>query len=231
MSSGATERTESMQMATEIAVISGYSPRPRGVRRCRIRPAAMNASNESNFKIPLCLPFISDRISTAIKQCLRQAQLENDAFLVNIPNRNIKQRLVRNRLYDRACPSPSCVVCPYGTVGDCTKTGVVYQIECLDCHAIYIGETGRPLRVRLNEHLASKRRQSLVSPLGKHRREDHDGVDFNVMCIILACEKEISARKALEAGWILTRNPRMNSRNEQISVMSDLMPFLPSCNL
>ena len=111
------------------------------------------------------------------------------------------------------------------------KSGVVYQIECLDCHATYIGETGRLLNVRLKEHLAGKRRQSLVTPLGKHRREVHGGNDFDVMCIILAIENEISARKALEAAWILARNPIMNSRNEQVSITNDLMPFLPLCEL
>ena len=111
------------------------------------------------------------------------------------------------------------------------KTGVVYQIKCLTCNAIYIGETGRPLRVRINEHLASKRRRSLTTPLGKHRNEDHDGNDFEIMCTILAYEDEIAARKVLEAAWISARDPRMNSKNERTSITSDLMPYLPSCDL
>ena len=101
----------------------------------------------------------------------------------------------------------------------------------MDCHATYIGETGRLLSVRMKEHLAGKRRQSLVTPLGKHRREAHDGNDFDVMCTILTYEGEIFARKALEAAWILARNPTMNSRNEQVSVTNDLVPFLPLCEL
>ena len=227
VSSGVVERQESLKMAKQIAVANGYSLQPNRSRKRK----TVNASNGNNTKIPLCLPFISDRISFTVKRCIRQAQLENDVFLVNIPNGNIKQHLVRNRLYDRACASPNCVVCPYGKAGDCAKSGVVYQVECLSCHAIYIGETGRPLRVRINEHLASKRRQSLISPLGKHRNEDHGGSDFDVMCTILAHENEIAARKVLEAAWILERNPRMNSKNEQLSITNDLMPYLPSCQL
>ena len=150
---------------------------------------------------------------------------------MNIPKRNIKRQLVRNRLYDRTCISRDCVVCLYGREGDCANSGVVYQIECLNCHAFYIGETGRPLSVRVSEHMASKRRRSLVSPLGKHRQEDHNGSDFDVSCTILAIEHDTAARKTLEASWILARNPRMNSRNEHLSITSDLMPFLGLCEL
>ncbi|EYB86087.1 hypothetical protein Y032_0286g1413 [Ancylostoma ceylanicum] len=226
VSSGESERQESLRMANEIMSSNGYSSRPRRARK----PTAANGGNRNERKLPLCLPFISDRVSAAIRQCLTQAHLQ-DVVLVNIPNENIRRQLVRNRLYDKACVIRNCVVCPYGRIGDCTKTGVVYQIECLTCHATYIGETGRPLSVRINEHLASKRRQSLISPLGKHRKEDHCGNDFDVQCTILAFETEISARKALEALWILARTPGLNSRNEQMSITSDLMPFLSLCEL
>ena len=125
----------------------------------------------------------------------------------------------------------NCVICPYGKTGDCAKFGIVYEIECLDCHATYIGETGRQLRVRVNEHLASKRRASMASPLGKHRKVDHNGNDYNIRCIILGYESKIAARKALEAAYILSREPKLNGKNEQLSITSDLMPFLSYCHL
>ena len=191
----------------------------------------MNTTQQEGNRVPLCLPFISDRVSDAFRRCVIQAQLQEVAVLVNVPKGNIKRQLVRNRLYDKVCISRSCVVCPYGRVGDCARSGVVYQIECLICHALYIGETGRPLSVRVNEHMASKRRRSMISPLGEHREVDHVGSDFDVSCTILAIENEIAARKTLEASWMLTRNPRMNSRNEHFSITSDLLPFLKSCEL
>ena len=224
---GACERQESLRLADEIVASNGYSVHS---RRRRTRPR-MNQNIEERPKIPLCLPFISDRVSDAIRQSLLQSQLQNDVVLVNIPNRNIRRQLVRNRLYDRICENSNCVICPYGKPGDCAKSGVVYEIECMTCHAKYIGETGRMLRIRINEHLASKRRGSLISPLGKHRRECHDENEFYVKCRILAYEPETSARKTLEALWILARVPEMNSRNEQMSITSDLMPFLSLCGL
>lgn len=227
VSSGENEQKESVRLATRIVADNGYPTR----RRHRTTTVRTNVGQRGRNRVPLCLPFISDNVSNAIKRCIMQAQLEDVAVLVNIPKGNIKRQLVRNRLYDRACISRNCVVCPYRKIGDCAKSGVVFQIECLSCHAMYIGETGRPLSVRVNEHMASKRRRSLISPLGKHREDEHNGSDFDISCIILAVEHDISARKTLEASWILARSPTMNSRNEQLSVTSDLMPFLGLCEL
>ncbi|EYC02439.1 hypothetical protein Y032_0100g3303 [Ancylostoma ceylanicum] len=160
-----------------------------------------------------------------------RAQLQDDVVLVNIPKDNIRKQLVRNRLYGKTCQTEQCVICPHEKSGDCTKTGVVYQIECLCCHAIYIGETGRPLRVRVNEHLAAERRESLILPLGRHRRDDHNGNDFAIRFTILAHESEFSARKTLGTFWISVRNPRMNNRNEHLSITSELKPFIPLCEI
>ena len=145
----------------------------------------------------------------------------------HVPNDSIKHQLVRNRLYDNTCNTRSCPVCPHGRIGDCTKAGVVYQIECMACHVMYIGETGRPLGVRINEHLSGKRRLSIITPLGKHRRDDHEDNDFDIKCTILAFESSTPARKALEACFIISRNPRMNGRNEHLSITSDFLPYLP----
>ena len=101
----------------------------------------------------------------------------------------------------------------------------------LKCSALYVGETGRTLSVRMKEHLASKRRKSLVSPLGKHRVEAHGGDDFDVKCTILTYEREIAARKALEAFWISAKNPEMNNKNECLSITADFLLYLSLCEL
>lgn len=44
------------------------------------------------------LPFISDKVSDAIKKCLVRAEQQDDVVIVNIPNKNINPQLVRNRL-------------------------------------------------------------------------------------------------------------------------------------
>ena len=226
---GDSERQESKALATQIALSNGYNVSPnRSVLRHRRNPTS---SPSSCSKIPLCIPFISDRVSVAINQCIVRAQLQNDVRLVNIPNDSMKKQLVRNRLYDTECILDECVICPYGKTGDCTKAGVVYRIECQTCHASYIGETGRMLGIRIKEHLAGKRRGTITTPLGKHKREVHDGNEFDVKCTILACEREISARKVLEAAFISAEKPNINNKNECISITSDLIPFISLCEL
>ena len=69
--------------------------------------------------------------------------------------------------------------------------GVIYQNEC--CASVQ--------GVRIKEPLAGKRHSMLTTALGKHKAEEHNSGEFDIKCTILALEKEISARKALEAFW------------------------------
>ena len=42
---------------------------------------------------------------------------------------------------------------PKGKVLGKEKSGLVYQISCRDCDALYVGETGRSLETRKREHI------------------------------------------------------------------------------
>uniref|UniRef100_A0A7I4YL30 C2H2-type domain-containing protein n=1 Tax=Haemonchus contortus TaxID=6289 RepID=A0A7I4YL30_HAECO len=139
--------------------------------------------------------------------------------------------LVRSRLYDTVCDTPNCVVCPHGKVGDCMKVGVVYSIRCQSCGCEYIGETGRPLCIRVNEHLSGLVGLGMHTPLGAHRVSFHAGVSFDVSVSILALETEIAARKTLEAFWITAKEPLMNRKEECVAITRELAPFLDLCNL
>ena len=119
----------------------------------------------------------------------------------NTPNTLCRQ-LVRNRLYDRLCITENCVICPYGRDGDWMSLGTIYLISCNNCEDEYIGETGRPLCVRIKEHLDGKRRIRRNTPLGTHRIQKHSGVDFDIKATILAQDAKTPTRKILEAFWI-----------------------------
>ena len=41
---------------------------------------------------------------------------------------------------------------PNGAINFKQKCGLVYQISCRDCNAVYVGETGRSVRTRKREH-------------------------------------------------------------------------------
>ncbi|KAK6744988.1 hypothetical protein RB195_011600 [Necator americanus] len=208
---GDREREESLKLAPSTASSNGYT---RSKSNTQYRTTNKTVRTPREGRIPLCIHSVSDSLTAVIHRTLLRAQLQDDVVLVNIPNDSIKRQLVRNRFYDRQCMSECCVVCPFGKAGDCTNIGVIHQIECLACNAIYIGETGRMLNVRIKEHLAGKRRGSSMTPLGSHKNDKHDGNEFEVKCTILAHEKEISARKALEAFWISITNLFMNNKNE-----------------
>ena len=49
------------------------------------------------------------------------------------------------------------------------RQGVVYKIECCDCQASYIGETGRNLSMRLTEH----KRETSNGDVNNHIAEHH----------------------------------------------------------
>ena len=226
VSSELAEKRESLDTARNIALSNGYSC-SRFVRNRRSHRRIAQESTDA--KIPFCIPFVSDEMSRAIRACLFRADLQESVRIVEIPPANLRQRLTRNRLYDHLCETPNCVVCPYGRAGDCLKSGVIYLIHCMACGSEYIGERGRPLCLRVKEHLAGMRRSKTHTPLGAHKVQSHGDSEFEVSVSILTLESEISARKALEALWILAKDPEMNRRDEQNSVTHELAPFIGLC--
>ncbi|EYC22134.1 hypothetical protein Y032_0017g3171 [Ancylostoma ceylanicum] len=222
--SGSEEKHNSLGLATTIAISNGYAPeRPHGWQRSK--QTRKEHTNDKN-KVQFCMPFISDEVSRATRLCLRRADLEDLVTIVEIPPRNLKYQLVRNRIYDRLCTTPNCTICPFGREGDCMKSCVIYMIKCRDCGDEYIGETARPLCVRVKEHLEGKSSSRTSTPLGCHRMRVHDGVDYEVETTILQLETEISARKTLEAFWIHVKNPKMNRKEECPTITNELLPLI-----
>lgn len=54
----------------------------------------------------------------------------------------------------------------------CRTKNVIYMIHC-PCNKIYIGETSRPLKDRINEHRSSIKRNDLTSPVARHFNVKH----------------------------------------------------------
>jgi len=59
---------------------------------------------------------------------------------------------------------------------DSSKMNVVYKINCKDCDASYVGQTGRQLKTRISEHKNHiNRNTSALSVITKHRlHKNHD---------------------------------------------------------
>ena len=225
---GRDEKKESLLLARQIAISNGYK------NLVTVRPLTRGATHinqnhnipGTGDKVPFRLPFISNEVSFAIKRCLRNSGLGDFVRIIEIPPNTLRRQLIRNRLYDRLCMTQDCMICPNGRDGDCMTSGTIYLISCRTCGDEYIGETGRPLCVRIREHLDGKLKSRTSTPLGAHRVGRHNGDDFEVTVKILGHESKTSARKTLEAFWINYKNPRMNRRGECIDITSDMAPYL-----
>ena len=105
-------------------------------------------------------------------------------------------------------------------------SGVVYKITCRDYSEEYIGETARPLHVRIKEHIDGIRRLKKSFVLGSHRIRKHNGGIFEVTVKVVAQESELCARKSLKAFWIQVTDPKMNCREECFAITRELRPYI-----
>ena len=137
--------------------------------------------------------------------------LFKDKFISAYKNHmNIKRQTVRSKLPsvieeipgNFPCGSNRCLCCkvlcsepvvsgPCGSFTiqrsfSCTSACVVYVIMCTKCDVIYVGETGRTLRDRKNDHFSDiRRRKTDKSEVAEHFcSSPHDlEADFNIRAV------------------------------------------------
>ena len=87
------------------------------------------------------------------------------------------------------------------------QKGVVYRIGCEKCDAVYIGETGRMLKDRINQHKSDVHDKKATNGLFQHTKlfKQHK-IKWNEVCVI---EKEIhwQSRRLKEALFINAIDP------------------------
>ena len=103
-------------------------------------------------------------------------------------------------------------------------SGVVYLITCQSCGDTYVGETGRPLCIRIKEHMDGLNKSKISTPLGMHRSLKHDNAEIQIGVTILSHESEILARKTLEAFWIAAKKTKINRKDECIAITKSSPP-------
>ena len=134
----------SVNLARAIARANGY---PDSTARPWYRRRNPVTRGEESNKIPLCIPFVCEELSSGIRNCVRRAGLENYLRVVDIPPLNLRHRLVRSRAFGYPCDVENCAICSLIVRGDCMRSGVIYLIRCEVCGEEYIRGTGRPLRL------------------------------------------------------------------------------------
>ena len=97
----------------------------------------------------------------------------------------------------------SRLVHPKDKVSKDERAGVVYQIQCSDCDAAYIGEIERSLRKRVSEHHHSS------SPVGHHLNQRRHSFSEKEVSI-LHQETDWFHRGVAEAIHITRKSPTLN---------------------
>ena len=65
------------------------------------------------------------------------------------------------------------------------RQGAVYKIKCSDCHASYIGETGRNLNMRLTEHKRATKNGDANDHIAVHHLLTNRNIDWDsAQCLI-----------------------------------------------
>ena len=197
-----------------------------------------NNANQNKELLPIIIDYskIGTEITKNYKQILNQNNFFHQFKLVTAYTnaKNIKQILVRSNLDNvvedgayYGCDQPRCITCRYHANGSnhfqsennktqyklkdkiyCKSTNLVYLITCRLCKKQYVGETGRTLRDRLNDH-RSAIKNNKKTPIAIHfNMLNHSVLDLSIMPIELIKNNNSSAatRRLREQYWQLKLN-------------------------
>ena len=118
----------------------------------------------------------------------------------------------------------SRLVHPKDKIDKLDKCGLVYKIDCEDCDAKYVGETGRALNTRLKEH-----RRPRTSHVGKHlKQHQHHFKDQEVA--VLHQEANWFKRGIAEAYFIELERPTLNQDRGRHTLPVIYRDLLQSCD-
>ena len=89
------------------------------------------------------------------------------------------------------------------------RHGAVYKINCSDCQASYIGDTGRNLKTRLTEHKRATRNGDVNNHIAEHHRLTNHTIDRNsAQCITYSTH--FFQRLTLES-WFTNSSQQMST--------------------
>ncbi|EYC10257.1 hypothetical protein Y032_0056g2642 [Ancylostoma ceylanicum] len=169
--------------------------------------------------IALVLPYLNEHLAKRVNTIVKRSRLP--VRLIFKPPPTLKEILTSSRLYENGCDEEGCRYCTDQKI--CHLRGTVYMIKCKGCGQRYIGESGRPLRKRLDEH-----RRALIRPqaypnnsFSRHRTNVHtrdSTPDFDVMVLHRHLENTLH-RKILEAREIKRYQPEINNKEELVEAL------------
>ena len=227
LSSNTRMRAESEAMVHEQLKLNNYPEKIiEEARTASIRPKRRRHAN------PCCaflkLPYKSDKVHQAVNKAIRKYKIP--VRVVYEHTGSLRRTLCRSALVPPLCikaanplqpkkrgrPKGPCISCISGGQDVYMQKNVVYQLKCKECPEQYVGETGRFLETRLEEHNGEARRQELDKPWGKHFRTTHPGCKLNYgqsafsAVEVIGREPDRARRKLREAIEIRDSKPHVN---------------------
>jgi len=108
------------------------------------------------------------------------------------------------------------------------RSNVVYKIDCGDCDASYVGQTGRRLATRLREHQLNINKSSdLLSVVSNHRLLGHDFKWEDTA--ILDEEPSYKKRLVSEMLHICQQKNSLNIQNDTVFLDDSYLPIINKC--
>ena len=102
------------------------------------------------------------------------------------------------------------------------QSGVVYRVTCGDCGSQYVGETGRSLETRMDEHRQDAEGEvEKISGLSEHLRQTMHKANFYDVDF-LNKESNFIKRKFKEAIAIKKNNAPLLNKNDEIKAISNV---------
>ena len=151
----------------------------------------------------LCLPYVR-HLSEEIQRLCRDL----DIRVVFRPHNTLRQLLTKVKT-----PTP-----------DEKKAGVIYEIPCLDCETVYIGETGRCMEKRMIEHRRVVRNGDRTNGVAVHAWDESHRVNWTG-AKIREVETHLRKKKILEAIHIQTQ-PHTSNLDCGLFLNDVWLPFI-----
>lgn len=105
-----------------------------------------------------------------------------------------------------------------------TNTDVIYRIDCTNCNASYVGQTGRQLRTRIKEHQQGNQNNA-NTVIGDHRTVN--GHEFNWDGVrILDVERSWHKRLISEMIHIKKQSLSVNAQSDTVLLDSIYLPII-----
>ena len=218
VSSSPANKEYSDKLIHELLLNNGYSSqRLDSVRKKKKKKKRYK--KKEGFSATLKIPYLSEKCTAAIKRAAEKCFL--NIRVVTTPGKKLGNILTSSKPLDKQkCPNLKCRCCDALTAGNCTTPNVVYKLTCdiQGCSNTYIGETGRPLYERYDEHWRAANNPTCKSyenlSIAKHYTEHHQNTTPNFHLNIVERASSTKNRKIKEARHILKNKPEINDKNE-----------------